>query len=88
MLAPNIFTNECKDCSNLNEVINSIDCFITQQGEILNNNYKFGFKHRVKDISLLSKYKNIVVKRIFNPSYLKQYDIRDILHKIKQIINS
>lgn len=80
--------NKCKGCEGIQATIEELDCFISEQGEKLLYNKRFSLSKKVlKDkINDAIRYKNILIKRSYNPNYLSQYKILDIINKAKQVL--
>lgn len=79
--------NKCKGCEGIQTVIESLDCFIGEQGYKLLNNKRYALSNEVNEDALRDavRYKNILIKRSYNPTYLQEYNITDILSKAKQV---
>lgn len=80
--------NKCKGCEGIQEAISELDCYISTEGEKLLYNKKFALNKDIPDAKIVDaiRYKNILIKRSYNPSYIPQYDILDIINKAKQVI--
>lgn len=79
--------NKCKGCEGIQAAINELDCFIVLQGEknLLNKRFSLNKRIEKEDFKNVIRYKNILIKRSYNPSYLSQYNITDIINDAKQL---
>lgn len=80
--------NKCKGCEGIQATISELDCFISEQGEKLLSNKRFALDKKVEEDKIQDaiRYKNILIKRSYNPGYLSNYKINDIINKAKQVI--
>lgn len=80
--------NKCKGCEGIQATIEELDCFIAEQGDKLLSNKRFSLNKKVlKDkVNDAIRYKNILIKRSYNPGYLDQFKILDIINQAKQTI--
>ncbi len=80
--------NKCKGCEGIQATIEELDCFISEQGQNLLNNKRFALSKKVliDKINSAIRYKNILIKKSYNPGYLQEFKILDIINQAKQVI--
>jgi hypothetical protein len=83
MLSPRL-TN-CTECTNINSLINEIDCKVVELSNVLYNNVVFMLNKSfsITTMSDLLNYRRILTYKVCNPDYAGHYTVNMIASKIK-----
>jgi len=79
--------DNCPDCDNLGALIEELDCYISKIGKKKLDNSRYSLSKKISLIKVKSaiRYKNILIARTYNPTYVSRFKLTDIINKIKQI---
>jgi len=72
------------------DLICQIDTFLSQEAKLKLDSDRFGTrgcKVNMKDSQLLVKYKQILLDKVQNSYCLRDFQLDDIIHRIKQLLN-
>lgn len=80
--------NNCPGCSDLEELISELDCFIAAGAHTTLDNYRFSLKKFVNKHNLKQaiRLKRIIIARTHNPQYAGNTPIQNIINKVKRTI--
>lgn len=80
--------NQCIDCDVIDDIIDKIDCILTEQNKECINNDKYYLNKKIPHsrIEKLIKYKLILTKRRFNSQYIWKIPNSDIISRVKTLL--
>jgi hypothetical protein len=80
---------QCTDCSTIDSLLEKIDCVLAKnaQDQLNNNKYELGKCIPVEVIDKLIRYKDILLKRRFNPYYAYKIPNTDIISRVNTLLN-
>lgn len=78
----------CNDCQSIDKILSEIDCVLTKYAHDASNNEKYELGQPIPawKVEKLIKYKNILLKRRFNSSYLWSVPNSDIIARVNTIL--
>lgn len=85
MLIPRL-TN-CKNCTDILQLIKMIDCKLAEYSNSLYNNIVFMLNNSIsqKDMFALITYRRILVYKYSNPDYAKEFSVKQISSKVNSL---
>lgn len=76
----------CQNCSNLKELLQSVECSIKNllHNKLNNENYNVESYYCGDTVKALYQYKRIITRKIYNFDYLCNIDLQDIVFQVKK----